>query len=89
VSRVRIPGVLRGEVGDRRDVEIGGVTVGEVLTTLVATFPGLRDRLLIDGTIAPFVNVYIDGTAVEIVGGLSAPAQPNSVIVLLPAMAGG
>lgn len=86
MTRVRIPAVLRAEVGGRRDVDVSGATVGEVLNTLVETFPSLRERLLLDGAIQPFVNVYVDGEQVE---SLATRVQTHSTIVLLPAMAGG
>lgn len=81
--------MLRAEVAGRREVEIAGDTVGEVLTALVDAFPGLAGRLLVDGAIQPFVNVYLDGTAVETLAGLATPVRPDSAILLLPAMAGG
>jgi molybdopterin synthase sulfur carrier subunit len=86
MTRVRIPAVLRAEVGGRRDIEIAGGTVGEVLNALVDAFPSLRDRLLLDGAIQPFVNVYLDGDSVQ---SLSTHVEPHSTILLLPAMAGG
>jgi sulfur-carrier protein len=86
MTRVRIPAVLRAEVGGRRDVEVSGATVGEVLNALVDAFPSLRERLLLDGAIQPFVNVYLDGDPVD---SLSTRVEMHSTILLLPAMAGG
>jgi len=83
---VRIPAVLRAEVGGRRDVEVSGATIGEVLNALVDAFPSLRERLLLDGAIQPFVNVYVDGEPAE---SLATRVQTDSTILLLPAMAGG
>jgi sulfur-carrier protein len=89
VTIVRIPPNLRVKTGDKRDVEVTGSTVGEVLETLVATFPGLDGRVLQDGRPQPFVNVYLDGVDVETFEGLDTAVAPNSTLLLLPAMAGG
>jgi sulfur-carrier protein len=89
MSLVRIPTALRPEVGGRREVEVAGETVGEVLATLVETFPGLADRILRDGEVQPFVNVYADGDDIGVLAGLATPTRPDSTILLLPAMAGG
>ena len=86
---VRIPPILRAETGDRRDVEVDGGSVRQVLETLVDTFPGLAGRVLQDGELQPFVNVYLDGTDVGALHGLDTAVSPGSMLVLLPAMAGG
>ena len=86
---VRIPPILRAETGDRRDVEVAGDTVREVLETLAKTFPGLDGRVLQDGRLQSFVNVYLDGTDVEVFDGLDTAVAPDSTLLLLPAMAGG
>ena len=86
---VRIPPILRAETGDRRDVEVAGDTVREVLETLATTFPGLDGRVLQDGRLQSFVNVYLDGTDVEVFDGLDTAVAPDSTLLLLPAMAGG
>ena len=86
MTRVRIPAVLRAEVGGRRDVDVSGATLGEVLNALVDTFPSLRERLLVDGAIQPFVNVYVDGEPAE---SLATRVETHSTVLLLPAMAGG
>jgi molybdopterin converting factor small subunit len=89
VTVVRIPPILRVETGDRRDVEVSGSTVREVLETLVETFPGLDGRVLQGGRLQSFVNVYLDGADVETFDGLDTAVGPNSTLLLLPAMAGG
>jgi molybdopterin converting factor small subunit len=45
VSTVKFPAVLRANVGGAREVEAAGSTIGEVLETLVGSYPSLRDQL--------------------------------------------
>jgi molybdopterin converting factor small subunit len=43
----------------------------------------------VDGDLAPFVNVYVEGEDFRALGGLDAAVQDGSTVILLPAMAGG
>jgi sulfur-carrier protein len=86
---VRIPPALRTETGDQREVDVAGSTVREVLETLVETFPGLDGRVLHNGALQSFINVYLDGTDVDVFDGLDTPVDPDATLLLLPAMAGG
>ena len=87
---VRIPPVLRANVGGSKQVEIDGSTVGELLEGLVAAHPGLRDQLFTaDGELNRFVNVYVDGQDVRYLDGAATRVEPRDELVILPAMAGG
>jgi sulfur-carrier protein len=89
VSRVRIPPVLRETVGGARELEASGGTVLEVLDDLFAQHPTLRERVTTDGTLSPFVNLYVNGRDVRYTTGLATPVSPDDQVILLPAMAGG
>jgi molybdopterin converting factor small subunit len=89
MSRVRIPPMLRGEVGGAREVPAEGGTVRELLDDLMSRFPSLRPQLVDGGEIAPFVNVYVEGEDVRTLDGLDTSVDHGSTVILLPAMAGG
>jgi molybdopterin synthase sulfur carrier subunit len=89
MSRIRIPPMLRGEVGGAREVPAAGDTVGELLDDLLEQFPALRSQLVEDDEIAPFVNVYVEGEDVRTLDGLDTPVEHGATVILLPAMAGG
>ena len=99
MSAVRIPPVLRANVGGAKQVDVSGATVAEVLDGLVAAHPGLRDQLFTpalqpqllagDGELNRFVNVYLDGQDVRYLDGVATPVDPRDELVILPAMAGG
>ena len=88
-TTVRIPPTLRPEVGGERQVTAEGGTVRELLDDLVGRFPGLRQQLVEDGDIAPFVNVYVEGEDVRTLDGIDTPVREGATVILLPAMAGG
>ncbi len=89
MSSVRIPPVLRDEVGGQRAVEASGGTVSEVLEQLFATYPALGARVTEDGRLSPFVNVYVNDRDVRYQQGMETAVGPNDTVILLPAMAGG
>jgi molybdopterin synthase sulfur carrier subunit len=90
MTAVRIPPVLRAQVGGLKQVDVSGATVGQVIDSLLAQYPSLRDQLLTpDGTLNRFVNVYVNGRDVRYEQELETPVAGPDTVVLLPAMAGG
>jgi len=90
MTTVRIPVVLRPQVGGAKDLAVSGSTVGEVLDSLVGEHPALREQLFTaDGSLHRFVNVYVNGRDIRYEGELAAPVADHDTVILLPAMAGG
>lgn len=89
MTTVRIPPTLRSETDGEREVAARGATLRDVLDDLATRFPALGNRILADGDLAPFVNVYVEGEDVRTLRGLETPVTENSTVILLPAMAGG
>jgi sulfur-carrier protein len=90
MTAVRIPPVLRAQVGGQKQVEVVGETVGQVLDSLLEQFPSLREQLLTpEGTLNRFVNVYVNGRDVRYEQELATAVGGADTVVLLPAMAGG
>ena len=89
MSVVRIPPVLRAEAGGAREVEASGGTLRELLDDLTDRHPALGARVVDQGAIQPFVNVYVDGEDVRTRDGLETEVGADATVILLPAMAGG
>jgi sulfur-carrier protein len=89
MTRVRIPPMLRADVGGARDLEAEGETVGDVIEDLVDRYPPLRAQLYENGILGSFVNVYLGGEDVRTLDGLETPIRNGATVILLPAMAGG
>jgi sulfur-carrier protein len=89
MTTVRIPPVLRENVGGARSVEVAGDTVGEALGDLFVKYPSLRERVTDDGALSRFINVYVNDRDVRYREGLDTPVVDEDTIILLPAMAGG
>ena len=89
MSVVRIPPTLRQETNGEREILADGENVRELLDDLTSRFPALRERILREDEVAPFVNVYVDGEDVRTRRGMDTPVEEASTVILLPAMAGG
>ena len=90
MSVVKIPTVLRPQVGGNKEVELSGATVGAVVEALTAAYPGLKSQLLTaEGELNRFVNVYVNGQDVRYLDGLATAVAERDEVRLLPAMAGG
>ena len=86
---VRIPTILRTYTDGERSVEGSGATVGELIDNLEASHEGLRERLLENGEVRRFVNIYVNDEDIRFSGGLAAEVADGDTIVILPAVAGG
>ena len=86
---VRIPTILRPYTGDRKSVEASGASLSALIDDLEANHPGLKDRLVDNGDLRRFVNVYVNDEDVRFIGGLDAEVSDGDQVVVLPAVAGG
>jgi sulfur-carrier protein len=89
VATVSIPTILRTHTDGEKSVEAKGSTVAEVIDDLESRHSGLRDRLITNGSLHRFVNIYVDDEDVRFAGGLDAPVKDSSTVTILPAVAGG
>ena len=88
--QVRLPTVLRAHVGGQATVTAEGSTIGEVLSDLVRTYPGMAGQVLTDdGTLHRFVNVYVDDDDVRYLEQLDTKVPDGATVSILPAVAGG
>jgi molybdopterin converting factor small subunit len=87
---VNLPTVLRPHAGGERIVALDGSTVGEVLSALVAKYPGMTGQVIDDsGALHKFVNVYINDDDVRYLSGVDTPVGASDELSILPAVAGG
>jgi molybdopterin converting factor small subunit len=86
---VRIPTILRPYTGGAKIVEGSADSLAGLIADLEINYPGLSDRLLEDGALRRFINIYIDDEDVRFIGGLQAPLADGNSVTILPAVAGG
>ena len=86
---VSIPTILRTHTGGQKSVEAAGTTLAQVIDDLEANHGGLKSRLVKEGTLHRFVNVYVNDEDVRFSGGLDAAVNDGDNVTILPAVAGG
>jgi len=86
---VRIPTILRTYTGGEKAVTGEGASLTALIDDLETNHPGIKDRLIENGDLRRFVNVYINDEDVRFIGGLEAELSDGDQVVVLPAVAGG
>lgn len=87
---VHIPTPLRKLTGDAASVQASGSTIAEVIESLEAAHPGIKERLLDGaGNIRRFVNIYLNDEDIRFLSDQSTPVKDGDEISIIPAIAGG
>ncbi|HMG30668.1 MAG TPA: MoaD/ThiS family protein [Jiangellaceae bacterium] len=86
---VRIPTILLQYTGGAKAVAGAGDTLEAVIDDLESRHPGLRERLVDNGGLRRFVNVYLNDEDVRFLDGLTTPVSDGDSVTVLPAVAGG
>jgi molybdopterin converting factor small subunit len=86
---VSIPTILRTHTGGEKRVTATGSTLAAVIADLDLRHPGLGERLISEGKLHRFVNIYVDDEDVRFSGGLGTEVSDGSTVTILPAVAGG
>jgi sulfur-carrier protein len=86
---VRIPTILRTYTGGEKAVTGAGASLSALIDDLEGSHPGIKERLIENGDLRRFVNVYVNDEDVRFIGGLGAELSDGDQVVVLPAVAGG
>ena len=87
MAMIFIPTMLQKMTDGAQKVDMEVRNVRQVIEQLEELYPGIKDRLLEDGDIAPNIAVAIDGD-VAIMGLLQRVGE-NSEVHFVPAIGGG
>ena len=86
---VSVPTILRPVTKGEKTVSAVGSTLAEVITDLDSRYSGLGDRLVKNGALHRFVNIYVNDEDVRFTGGLETTVAEGDEVTILPAVAGG
>ena len=90
MANVRIPTPLRKLTEGKEEVSAAGATVGEVITNLDGTYPGIKARICDDdGQVKRFVNIFANDEDIRFLDNLDTPVKDNDEVSIVPAIAGG
>ena len=86
---VSIPTILRTHTGGEKRVTATGDTLQAVISDLEANYSGISDRLVDNGKLHRFVNIYVNDEDVRFSGGMDTTLSDGDSVTILPAVAGG
>ena len=87
---VLIPTPLRKLTNELESVSAAGATVGEIIHSLDAAFPGIKERICDEaGNVRRFVNIYVGGEDIRFLEDQATPVKEADEISIVPAIAGG
>ena len=86
---VSIPTILRSHTGGEKRVNASGNTLQAVITDLETNYAGISERLMDNGKLNRFVNIYVNDEDVRFSGGLDTAIGDGDSVTILPAVAGG
>lgn len=87
--KVRIPSQLRQVTGGEGMVEMDPGTVGGIIMELENRHPGIAERMLDNGEVRRFINIYVNGDDIRFASGLDTEVPDGAEISIVPAVAGG
>jgi MoaD family protein len=86
---VSVPTILRTHTGGEKRVSASGTTLQAVISDLESNYSGISERLVDNGKLHRFVNVYVNDEDVRFSGGLDTEISDGDSVTILPAVAGG
>jgi sulfur-carrier protein len=86
---VSVPTILRSHTGGEKRVSATGATLQAVISDLESNYSGISDRLVDNGKLHRFVNIYVNDEDVRFSGGLDTEVSDGDSVTILPAVAGG
>lgn len=87
--KVQIPAPLRQHTDGAAVVEVSGGTVKAALDALAAKYPALAERVLENGQVRRFVNVFVNDEDIRYLDGPETALSDGDSVSIIPAVAGG
>lgn len=90
MASIRIPTPLRKLTNGQDVVTTSGSTVAALISTLEASYPGLKERICDDaGKARRFVNIFVNDEDIRLLKNLDTPVTDQDEVSIVPAIAGG
>lgn len=90
MALLRIPNTLRPLAGGAAEIGVAAEDLGAAIRVVAAEYPDLVDRIIDEaGRLYGFVNVFVGEAECRTLDGLETLLDPDSVVSVVPAVAGG
>jgi sulfur-carrier protein len=87
--RVQIPAPMRQHTDGLTVVEVAGATVQAALDAVAGKYPALAQRLMENGQVRRFVNIYLNDEDIRYLDNLQTATKDGDELNIVPAVAGG
>lgn len=90
MAKLIIPTPLRKFTNNASSIETDGSTVKDAISDLINQYPDLQKHLLDEaGSLRSFVRVFVGDDDIQALQGEATDIQENTVVSIIPAIAGG
>jgi len=90
MAKVRIPSPLRKFTNNLDTLETSASNITDTISELVDTYPKLKEQIIdSEGKIRKFVRIYLGDTDIKALDNENTPVKEDSVVNIIPAIAGG
>lgn len=90
MATIIIPAALRKYTNQHDRLMIHASNVHDVITKLTSCYPEIKPHLVnVDGKVPPFINIFVDNHDVRNLQQNETLVRNDSVISIVPAIAGG
>ena len=87
---VHIPTPLRKLTNNQAEVEIADVaSIEELIDGLENVHPGMKKRLVEDGKIRGYVNIFVNDEDIKFIKGKETNLKDGDSVTIVPSIAGG
>ena len=86
---IQIPTPMREQADGNADVPVEAGTVQTALAELVAKYPALEPKLFNNGTLRPFINVFVNDEDIRYLDDMETKVEAGQTLAIIPAVAGG
>ena len=86
---IQIPTPMREQADGNADVPVSEGTVQAAFTELVAKYPALEPKLFANGTLRPFINVFVNDEDIRYLDEMETKVEAGQIVAIIPAVAGG
>ena len=87
--KIQIPAPLRQHTEGLAYVEVSATSVKLALDSLSSKYPALTDRLMDNGKLRPFVNLFVNDEDIRYLDGPETALNEHDTVSIIPAVAGG
>ena len=87
---VHIPTPLRKLTNNQAEVEIADVaSIEELIDGLENVHPGMKKKLVEDGKIRGYVNIFVNDEDIKFIKGKETNLKDGDSVTIVPSIAGG